>query len=707
MSELFGLSNKYKYDVITVKISNTGFSETVQNLCFDNGINWVNNSNSYFNFDYKFFYMDICLRDKLLYLNHLKFGENEPLNISYWEKLGYKVDPMIYMEEDFRLISNIVRYGRDIPDYSSRKIVRTLESYDGKSVKKSLIFSVKDRSELKKILSYFHNVHEVESSNDLESLIYEVDNAFNVGYDYLVVSYERNYFFILNLEKISEEENIDRNIYTVNDLDRFNLVPSYKPRKIIRTLESYNMLKEGYIVEGIELEDEFSIKLDSVDDSEKVQKFLFSQEYKWVYYDVGIIRPLVRGNIITCYKSNKDMVWCENEENFNCYIGLGWRNNPKIYTMDQYNEFIRLILDRKLIPSYEPRIIKRTLESMDVKIDKIERPFSIKCSVDMIEKVEKFLIEKTDAWWVSSGKVIFLTHKKDLFRNLTHVYFNLDNNGSLTWSRISASFFKIEINTESDFDKIFVTKPNYEPRRIVRTLESFNGDDATKTKYFTEYNTLVFSIGGGDDIDDFKSFMYLWEKIFEITIAENFINDIIEKISNSIPEPQYVRMSFTFGSFEKGYSSLSYFPEYAEKHGLTYKKIFTFKEIFNHFNTILKTCCIVPSYEPRKIDRTLESTMWYPYRFKTEQEFINEFGENWRAVIMRSGPDWADSMDHLFGQDFPYEDSQLNPRDSRYPVNGRMNDPYTGCDWKISWEMLIPNKPKIPNYKPRKIDRTL
>lgn len=102
-----------------------------------------------------------------------------------------------------------------------------------------------------------------------------------------------------------------------------------------------------------------------------------------------------------------------------------------------------------------------------------------------------------------------------------------------------------------------------------------------------------------------------------------------------------------------------------------------------------------------------ESNKWYPYRFKTEEEFIDEFGYNWRDVIMRNGPNWADEMDYLFGQDFPYEENDLNSKDSRFPVDNRLNDPQTNWSWLISWVMLIPNKPKIPNYEPRKIDRSI
>jgi len=102
----------------------------------------------------------------------------------------------------------------------------------------------------------------------------------------------------------------------------------------------------------------------------------------------------------------------------------------------------------------------------------------------------------------------------------------------------------------------------------------------------------------------------------------------------------------------------------------------------------------------------------YPYRFKTEEEFKKEFGNNWmRSINLNGKPNWAfdGEMDHLFGKVFPYTKDQLNMSDKIYPIgNGiRWNDPESQYDWSISWDMLTKNI-ILPDYTPKKrIERTL
>jgi len=90
------------------------------------------------------------------------------------------------------------------------------------------------------------------------------------------------------------------------------------------------------------------------------------------------------------------------------------------------------------------------------------------------------------------------------------------------------------------------------------------------------------------------------------------------------------------------------------------------------------------------------------YRFKTEEEFIKEFGEDWKYEYHR--PDWCNSMDSLFGINYPYNENEL---DTTFHMP-RMDKLYNnGNNWSIGWWMLTKNKSSMPNYKPKKFDRTL
>jgi hypothetical protein len=76
---------------------------------------------------------------------------------------------------------------------------------------------------------------------------------------------------------------------------------------------------------------------------------------------------------------------------------------------------------------------------------------------------------------------------------------------------------------------------------------------------------------------------------------------------------------------------------------------------------------------------------------------------------------WNVKMDKLMGTVFPYEldeldlDSQKEKYcEDRMPIKGQKwyrDD--TGIRWTICWDMLTKNKPNMPSYEPRKIERTL
>jgi len=87
--------------------------------------------------------------------------------------------------------------------------------------------------------------------------------------------------------------------------------------------------------------------------------------------------------------------------------------------------------------------------------------------------------------------------------------------------------------------------------------------------------------------------------------------------------------------------------------------------------------------------------MKYPYRFKTEEEFLKEFGRNWRSLVAFS---WVGSMDFLFGKDYPYEVENT-------PYVNRLPSVYTNesnASFSISWDMIIKKEEPKPNYLPKR-----
>lgn len=83
----------------------------------------------------------------------------------------------------------------------------------------------------------------------------------------------------------------------------------------------------------------------------------------------------------------------------------------------------------------------------------------------------------------------------------------------------------------------------------------------------------------------------------------------------------------------------------------------------------------------------------YSYRFKTEQEFIQEFGQQWKNIIMFG---WNVKMNKFFGAILPYEPTpeQLLKKSNKDPLT--FLDEY--YNWTISWDMVKLNS---PDYKPK------
>ena len=117
----------YQYDVISVLISDEEQSKSIQELCFEHGMKWMQGDSKYFSFSLSNCCIDICFPEKEICLNPTlttdKIGSS---NLPYWKSKNLSVDPKIYGKDDFKVIKNIVTYGSDIPTYEPRRINRTL-----------------------------------------------------------------------------------------------------------------------------------------------------------------------------------------------------------------------------------------------------------------------------------------------------------------------------------------------------------------------------------------------------------------------------------------------------------------------------------------------------------------------------------------------------------------------------------------------------
>ena len=88
------------------------------------------------------------------------------------------------------------------------------------------------------------------------------------------------------------------------------------------------------------------------------------------------------------------------------------------------------------------------------------------------------------------------------------------------------------------------------------------------------------------------------------------------------------------------------------------------------------------------------------YRFKTEEEFLEEYGKDWRYEVYAT---WiSPDMDKWLGKEVPFEvvENEILQKSVDSSLGGR---------WLTSKDMMTdkPLRKTVPNYEPRKIERTL
>ena len=117
----------------------------------------------------------------------------------------------------------------------------------------------------------------------------------------------------------------------------------------------------------------------------------------------------------------------------------------------------------------------------------------------------------------------------------------------------------------------------------------------------------------------------------------------------------------------------------------------------------------VPMYMKSKEERNKrfirENNQYTKYRFKTEEEFVEEYGDNWSNNIEnhRHGGDnysWISSMNYLFGTDFNY-DTDI-PKKYEHVTIPKRHD--SRDVWYITYPMLT-KKNVLPNYMKSKEER--
>jgi len=180
-----------------------------------------------------------------------------------------------------------------------------------------------------------------------------------------------------------------------------------------------------------------------------------------------------------------------------------------------------------------------------------------------------------------------------------------------------------------------------------------------------------------------------WDSNNEINENTAFVITLNNCVNSTLSKNHIYNSSKSF--IENG-DLIKYYPE------LKPTDIMNVSGVINFIKNRIIFQNAVDMYKPKKF--IYESDEWYPYRFKTEEEMIRDYGTNWRlGDDFESG--WNEEMDHLLGQPYPYEERQVKHNRSQ-PRIQRLDDG-RGNNWSIDWNMLTKIKPIATNmYKPKK-----
>jgi len=461
-------------------------------------------------------------------------------------------------------------------------------------------------------------------------------------------------------------------------------------------------------------------RAENSDEYKTIQKVLFEKGFIWKNTSDNIyLTAKVFPQVIWCW-FNDEMITTSSmriydEQRIMDYVteeNLKYENNryicPIIFKANDIYHLETILKYGNIAPEYKSRKIERTLES--VKFDNKYEYDVIIIHLDNNQdgyRIQKLLFKYNILWGDGIKKQLDLQTNLDICVFLCGVpsenkspcilFGNLDD--------IKRYYIDLKVDdiiyTIEDYRTIenilkYGSKigiPSYEPRKIERSLESNN--------YKEDYNCIIIEFKNENEVTVFKNI------ILNFCRKHNLLTDNIEYHFSVV---NYNKMSYYSRIFKNSNNNLVIkggfikdIDSVTKNLGFKFDKVHYVNELEKYLNDFFN---IIPSYKPRKIERTLESNNLlsyyntitgertiYRYRLKTENEFIKEFGENWNTRV-----DWVHpEMDNLYGVDYRVTE-KLNIQSQSYDklMNG----------WSIHWNMLIENDIR-PTYNSKKFSRDI
>jgi hypothetical protein len=604
-----------------------------------------------------------------------KYGINPMTPIKIFAINKYKSDaPWWYQVEVEGTDKDLLWFIEDglvpaTPNYTPRKMDRTLESYSSdyddfhQYDYRDIVIKVNNRDQLIELQDKLKNRFGL--NNDLKDQILtypnyiyiNVNNCHSEGVTHIMYMCDRITEHEMNQYLYSDHE-VNQYIFEISEWRLIEnillhgskkLVPSYKPRKIDRTLEKRNSLEEAT---------EICMYINNPDELNKLKEEVESLNiYNWSSmtfrideYPIYIFINLVTRDV--SHVTERDMKRHFGTEIImaNSFIFDGVYNIP--YKMKDINHFIKILQDRKItplpleVPSYRPRRIDRTLEANN-KINEAQEITILIRSLEEWEVIEKILEETNYHIPVPFSNFMKRCPKpKNIFVNLisgqlsqTYMEYVSDFTKNSTYDYVWEKELTIDdlplIKRILQTKKIISSFPSYAPRKINKINEELQNisNELKNCAFFQKYDSFAVISEKDDDKTKFISVIKLLEKIFKLKSPRIFSED--EK--NAV----YLAFRIKNNSYlDCGWGQLEDLDTFNDNNGFICRK-FTVDEIDTEqkIKSALKYAGVIPTYKPRKIIKSIDeskkldfSHIPSPILTPTQQQLRYKLGD---TVIIR------------------------------------------------------------------------
>ena len=539
--------------------------------------------------------------------------------------------PSINLKYDTYVVVNFGDYGKFTlpymmlyeiaPSYKPKKFERTLEKMNSADEANEIMVKVENSDELIKLKELFiKHKYKVEWIGDLINCKYPL--YVFIDFNTNTLSYMEDHAMKEYNYDITSSYIFDRTynkMYTLNDYNIINLMmnkryiitPSYKPRKIERTLESRNSAKEA---------NEIIIKIENKKELIKLKELLELYKYGWLntferflqddrddinfptYAFINfIIKDVQYASKETMKEINYDVT------NNNILDGV----YSRIYTMYNYIDIKSVLNNGIIIPDYKPKKFERTLEKKNSEKDAKEIIVRIENTEELSRL--KILAIKYGYWSETFSNITNQEYPVFFFFNFEYntmsymltdsmLKYNYDIPGNKVFNGVYNKIFTIQDYNRIDLmmkNSSIIIRPDYQPKRFERTLEKLKSYDEHK------YNSVIIKTNNWDD--NKKAQIELIKQGYSWCPPENKSNDIVN-YWNDEKYPVYI---FVSRNGRLTWSSQIYVDDIIKKDEFSNRRIS--ETIYNsedvkQIDLIFKSGFVRPIYKPKWFERTLEST---------------------------------------------------------------------------------------------------